>query len=394
MRRRNVQAGIILLLAGLFALGSHAVNAQQPLAATDKTLEAVIRLPFPIVPMLIEYEHAPEYFAQWISTSPQYSMIEAVNIQKAPPSYQLVLTDKASGERVYYSSSEAKVKSLTGSGKKAVLTPVDFKVIENVAEQPTYAFAFKDEKGQAIRWRFMPHSAPSDRGSGSTPGRRQGLSVVFRNLSSVADENTAVEIGEKVFPADPWPQISTPPYFVAYRGVYGLGVQTGTIGVGTENWRVTSAPAELNQGAQWVLTDGRNNVRTLQITARSGDELTISEAKVQAPFSTPLTLTALITPLGLALRSIRIENDGHSMSITFKPELNIAAAPSGQSNPEVAFQIGVDKTEKVIEGTISLERSGNATNFRWTPRSPDWAKGRTLNTSLEVDATGYKLVTK
>ena len=393
-RRSNVQAGMVLLLAGLFAWGGLTASGQQPLAATDQPLAAANRLPFPIVPILLEYDHTPEYFAQWLTTSTQYTMIEAVNIQTKPPVYQLILTDKVAGERVYYSNSEEKIKALISSGRKAVLTPIDFKVVENVAEQPTYAFAFRDEKGQAIRWRFMPHSPPSERGAGSTPGRRLGLSFVFRKLSTVANENTVVEIGEKVFQAEPWPQISTPPYFIAFRGIYGLGVETTTLGVGTENWRVTSAPVELNQGAQWVLTDERNNVRTLQITARSGDELTISETKALGPLSTPLTLTARITPQGLALRSIAMSNDGHSMRITFKPDLNIAAAPSGQSNPQVAFQVGLDKDPKIIEGTISLERSGNATNFRWEPRSPDWAKGRLLNASLEIDANGYKLTSK
>jgi len=348
-------------------------------------------LPFPIVPLVLEYEHAPHYFAQWIGSSPQYSMIEAINIQAEPPVYQVVLTNKASGERVYYSNSEAKIKSLTRTGKKGVLTPIDFKVIENVAEQPTYAFAFSDEKGQAIRWRFIPHSPPSERGGGTTPGRRSsGFGFAFRKLSTVADENTAVQIGEKVFQAEPWPQISTPPYFVAYRGVYGIGVQTGMLGVENENWRVTSAPTELKQGAQWVLTDGRNNERTFQITARTGDELTISEVKGQGPFVTPLSLTARITPQGLALRSIAIANGTNLMRISFKPDLNTSAAAAGQ----VSFQIEVDKNEKIMEGTISVEKSGSATNFRWQPNSPDWAKGRTLNTTLEVDAGGYKLATK
>lgn len=391
MKGMTVLAVMILLMVGLFGWGSRHARAQQSLASTDqKTIAAVTNgLPFPIVPLVVEYEHAPHYFAQWISKSPQYSMIEAINIQAEPPIYQVVLTSKESGERVFYSNSEAKVKSLIRSGRKAVVTPVEFKVTEAVAEQPTYSFTFKDEAGQTIRWRFIPHSPPSERGGGTTPGRRTGgLGFSFRKLSTVADENTAVQIGENVFQAEPWPQISTPPYFVAYRGVYGIGVQTGTIGVGSENWRVTSAPTELKQGAQWVLTDAQNNPRTFQITARNGDELTISEVKGSGPFPTPISLNARITPQGLTLRSLSIENGANLMRISFKPDLNISAA--GQ----VSFQIEVDKGEKIMEGTISVDKAGNATNFRWQPNSPDWAKGRTLNTTLEVDAGGYKLATK
>ena len=36
------------------------------------------RAQLPIVPVIVEYEYAEQYFMQWISDNPKYSMIEAI----------------------------------------------------------------------------------------------------------------------------------------------------------------------------------------------------------------------------------------------------------------------------------------------------------------------------
>ncbi|HEU4387708.1 MAG TPA: hypothetical protein VFV34_07925, partial [Blastocatellia bacterium] len=204
----------------------------------------------PIVPVIADLEYAPEYFIQWMKDDPRYAMIQALLYQREPLVCALVLTEKKSEREVYYSNSELKVKALKQRGKTARLAKIDFRIVERVGQQPIYGFGFADETGQAIRWRFIPTSAATRRGAGIGSGHiGRGLNWIYRNLGTAAGEGTAVQVGEKVSEAEHWPEISAPPYFVAYRGFYQVGAGMGGLLLGTESWRVTSKPKELREGA-------------------------------------------------------------------------------------------------------------------------------------------------
>jgi hypothetical protein len=75
--------------------------------------------PIPILPLLVEYEYAPLYLMQWIDDHPQYSMIEAIVHQTAPPLYQVILTEKETRRRVYYCNLKAKALELARDGREA-----------------------------------------------------------------------------------------------------------------------------------------------------------------------------------------------------------------------------------------------------------------------------------
>lgn len=359
-------------------------RAQQPVAKANQ-------VPLPVMPLIVEYEYVPQYFMQWISDDPQYSMIEAQVSKSNPPIYQIVLTEKGSRRQVYYCNSEAKVKALVSVGNEAHFTPIDFKATESDAASPTYGFAFRDARGQPIIWRFIFGSQVSERGAGLTPRpTTPGLLLTYRNRGSVAKEGTAVQIGDRVSEAEVWKEISAPPHFIAYRGSYTEGMNIGTFLLGKETWRVTSAPSELREGAEWKLTSDRGRERTLRITARRGDELTITESGSQTTSAT-LELNALATPQGLALSSILLKSGLGAMRITFKPELQIRLDSAAANNTEVAFQIDQGNREKVAQGSVFLERQGNRMLLRWQPKSPDWARSRGLNTAINLDATGYTI---
>jgi hypothetical protein len=359
------------------------------LAASVRAQTNAGQSPFPILPLIVEYEYVPQYFLQWINDDPQYSMIEALVGRGEQPIYQVVMTEKSSSRRVYYSNSEAKVKELSGRGLHSRLAKIDFRTSSGVGQQSSYGFAFRDERGTAILWRFIPATEASERGAGLTPQYGgEGLQLRYRELATAAGAGSAVQIGDRVNEAEPWPEISAPPYFVAHRGSYVEGMHVGFVLPGTRNWRITSSPADLIEGAQWTITDG-GAIRQFRIAARKGDELTIVEEGAQP--SPPLIVTARISAGGLALRSISAGREKRAMRISFKPELDLSALSTDKKPAEVSFQIDLGSHEKVARGEVIAEARGDHVGLRWQPQSPDWAKGRAITTTIIIGPAGYKI---
>ena len=374
-----------LTACALFGLLLGAGAQQTPAPAQQKQPP-----PIPIVPLIAEYEYAPVYFMQWINDSPQYSRIAASIGQEQTPVYLVILTEKDTPASAYYTNSAARAKALKAEGKDAYHTPIDFKEEKGVEQDVRFGVGFRDKHGQPVIWRFIPaNSRPSERGSGLQPlGTMPGLHLRFSARGTAAGAGTAVQIGNKVHEAEPWPQISAPPYFVAYRGSYVHGMDLSALLLGKQQWRVVKAPGELREGAEWTLAGDLGRERRLLITQRRGDELTISERPAPGIDAATLDMNAVVTPQGLALRSFVLNNRANAMRITFSPDLNLTAnAPRA----EATYQLDLGAREKVSQGSVSVERQENLINVRWQPKSPDWAKSRALSSAINLTPDGYSI---
>jgi hypothetical protein len=388
IRRKSwqfVQSMCTLLLAlsivGWSCSLPQTIAQQAPEAKPEKA-----SVPFPFIPLIVEYEYVPRHFIQWFDDHPQYTRIEAAIDDARPPVLNLALTEK-SGRRVNYNNSAAKVEALKRAGQEARLAKIKYRATNDFGQLPAHEFGFTDERGQAVRWRFTLAAPASERGSGLTPQESgPGWLLIYRDLGSAAGVGTAVQIGDKVSEAEPWTEISAPPYFVAYRGGYAEGMNIGVFMPGRQNWRVTAAPKELKEGGEWILAGERGSTRRLRITARRGDELTISETL--APSGTRLSLQARQKAQGLALRSITLSIDARMMRLSFTPDLDLSAAAAG------AFQIDFNGRNKILHGNVTVERKGDAAYLRWQPKSPDWAKSRTIDSTIALDANGYTIEVK
>ncbi|HZG51527.1 MAG TPA: hypothetical protein VEZ40_05260 [Pyrinomonadaceae bacterium] len=393
MRTGKKNAVVAALTACALCFALFGANAQPQSASPEKQKNASPPVPpFPVVPLIAEYEYAPVYFMQWINDSPQYSRIAVSVGDGKMPSHLVVLTEKDSNRNVYYTNTAERAKALKAEGKAVFHTPIDFKEDRKVEQTVTFGVGFRDERGQAVRWRFIPaNSNPSKRGAGLQPlAAMPGLHLRYSNLGTAAGAGSAVQIGEKVHEAEPWPQISAPPYFVAYRGSYAHGMELSALLLGKESWRVLKAPSELREGAQWTLAGDHGRERLLQVKQVRGDELIISEQTAPGFEGTTLSLTALLTPQGLALRSITLNSRDRAMRVTFAPELNFAPnAPTARA--ESAYQIHLGTHEKVSQGVVSVERQANTVNLRWQPSTPDWAKARALHTAINLTPDSYSM---
>jgi hypothetical protein len=379
---KRVVTNAALAACALFGLLLSAAAQQSPAPRKQPP-------PIPIVPLIAEYEYAPVYFMQWINDSPQYSRIAASVGNEQPPVYLVILTEKDATTASYYTNSAARAKALKAEGKDAYHTPIDYKEEKGVEQEVRFGFGFRDKLGQPVLWRFIPaNSRPSERGAGLQPlGAMPGLQLRFSTRGTAAGAGTAVQIGSKVHEAEPWPQISAPPYFVAYRGSYAHGMDLSALLLGKEQWRVVKAPAELSEGAEWTLISDLGRERHLQITQRRGDEITISEKPAPGVDAATVNLNALVTPQGLALRSVALNNRANAMRITFSPDLNLTANAPAES----AYQLDLGTHEKVSQGSVSVERKENVINVRWQPKSPDWAKSRSFSSTINLTADGYSI---
>jgi hypothetical protein len=376
-------------LSGERALSNRTAPAPTPVPRPPQEAQDA-RLLYLAPPLIVHFEYTPRYFLQWLNDHPQYTRIEAAVTDSEPLVINLALTEKSSGRRVNYCDSEERLKAMAQAGQEARLTKISYRATNNFGQAPSHEFGFTDERGQAVRWRFTMAAPVSERGAGLTPQEgAAGLRLIYREMGTAAGEGTAVQIGAKVYEAEPWTEISAPPYFVAYRGAYSDGVSVGALLPGQESWRVTEPPKDypkdwLKEGAQWALGDDRGRIRRLRVTAKRGDELMIQET------GGSLTLQARQTPAGFALRSITLTSRSKTMRISFLPELDLAA---GSTTP-IDFQIDQNGHNKIAHGSLSVEKRGGAASLRWTFKSPDWAKSCAIDSTVTMSGDSYKVETR
>jgi hypothetical protein len=356
--------------------------------------ETVPTIYLPIVPVLAEYEFAPQYFSQWIK-HPNYSLIEAIS-NKDGTIWQIILTETETRKRVVYTNSKTQFEYLKKEGKEVYLTNIDFKKTQEAGEQPFFGFAFADKTGQPIFWRINYASTPSERGAGLTPlASAPGLRLDYRNLGTAVGEGTAIQIGSQVIEAELWKEISSPPYFVAYRGSVTLGKHIGTLLLGTEKWEVIKKPKKLEKGETWKLTDEKGRQRILQISDFYPDsqEIIVDEVNSGLSDASLIRLVIHLTPAGFALRAFEIKSKTEDMRIKFEPELPIHVSDS--ANFESTFTISQGKNKNVAGGKIIGSREKDSyTKLKWQFGSPDWSKAKTLESLIKFEAKGYSIETK
>ena len=366
--------------------------------AAQTTGAQKVATPFPIVPLILNYDYETKYFVQWIAGCPQYSMIMASVGKGDQPRIQIVLTEKDSDRRIYYSNSEPDVKNLVQAGLTAHSVKIDFKTGEDSEERPAFAFGFPDEHGVPIRWRFVAAGQSSDRAAGPRiQAVKAGLLVSYIELGTVAGPSALVQVGDKSYEVEQWDAVSKPPYFVGFHGTISEGMTIGMLLNGSENWRVQSAPKEWDEGAKWVLVDDRKFVRQLQITARRGDELTITEISDKTPSARGVELVVKANEQGFALKSMTQRTGVNSMRISFTPALDLFST-TGAGSSEHTFQIDQNAHQKVLQGTVTLEGQGNTLTLKLRPklggsqsRQTVVPKDYVITSAISTDANGYKV---
>jgi hypothetical protein len=226
-------------------------------------------------------------------------------------------------------------------------------------------------------------------GSGLTPlGKVPGLLLNYRERSALAGPGSAVKVGDQLYEAEVWTELSKPPDFVPYRGSYTAGLDSGQIGIGSEEWQVISAPSQLERGAQWVINSPRNR-RTLTITEATAERIKINQTDTN-PWEVATELVYARSQAGLGLSEISLTNHSHVFHMIFNPAL----PPIGTvASTKSTFTIDQGKQRGISSGEVSYQNAADGAELKFQFKAPDWAKGRVLVSKVAVGAGKYSLVT-
>jgi hypothetical protein len=343
------------------------------------------KLPPPVPPVLISYQYWPGLFMQWVGKELPYSMIQVYTDRNVtPPLYDVVLTERATGKRIHYANQQSLVDQARQAGDDAYLTTINLKTSNETSSQGTYEFSFTEHDGTPVLWRFIQGSDVTDEGAGMTaiPGT-PALILMYREQGAVATQGTALQIGNQVSEAELWKEISSPPYFLPYRGARTVGLDIATLIPGNFQWKVDSAPSTLAEGQGWGLSDTAGQHLHFVIQKITGDDYQIEEDGTP---SVKTQLTAKKAAQGWLLESVRYETpqqgEKHGITLTFQPPLSLQSADAKMSK----FEVQMGKNTRIGNGAISTRNSGNGSQYVWQFKAPDWARARTMTTTLTTNS--------
>jgi hypothetical protein len=343
----------------------------------------------PVIPLNVSYHYVPQYFIQWLDKSSEFSLIEGlVNSQASPASYEIILIDKA-GHQTHYTNREDIADALKKSGEDVYRTGIAFKEPAPGDAVKTYEFALKDKKGQPILWRFVTASPVTPRAAGLTASPQSpGLLLLYRNVGTAAGAGTAVQIGDKVNEAEPWNEISSPPYFMAYRGSYTEGMHIARFDLGKRQWHVQKQPAAIQVNAEWIVANSQGGTLSLKIASLEGDQIKLQAVREG---NTVMELTGRLHENTVDLSEISLFDQSHDFRIGFNPSLpNLCS--SAPASP-VAFYVDENKKHNVVQGEVQCKRTGDSAQFDWAFKNPAWVKSKTLRTAVSSLPDGFEVST-
>jgi hypothetical protein len=347
--------------------------ATASLAVAAQTIAPQAIVP-PVSGLMVSYRYWPEQFVQWTGPEVPYTMVELdTDDNNGHPLYDVILTDRSTGKRIHYANQPQLVAIAKATDGEAYLAQIQFDRPENETSGATFDLRFSMQDGTPVEWRFIQGSDILQQGGGLTPLPDVKVPVfAYREESAVAGEGTAIVIGNKTSVAELWKEISRPPHFIAYRGALTHSATTAVLGAGKEDWKITSAPTALTQGATWQLTQESGRSITLKIEKATAPHYIISVA------NNPMvkqTIEASYDGMNWSISQIKyapIKAEDHGLTFQFTPAF-------GSTETSTADLI-IGKKTKIASATLL----GTPLKYQLSMKSPDWTKGKQLGASNTI----------
>jgi hypothetical protein len=206
------------------------------------------------------------------------------------------------------------------------------------------------------------------RGGVSDPGSHSpntSLPLMRRRASALAAPQTAVFVGSQRF--DVPVKISAGP-FVAHEGYYTEGHTFGAIRAGTISYRLTTQPARMAVGEEWIL-DGDGRTIIYRIESRGPD----GKLHIAREDASRESIEAFAAGEGLRITRIGCFADGNTES-----GLDLAFPEPG------LFSLVMDG-ETIVTGSARAERQAEANVITLAPTQPDWAVARQVRVTCSRD---------
>jgi len=320
----------------------------------------------PTEPTGITYRYFPRQFVQWVGPELPYSMIELdVDDRGVKPTYDAVLTDRATGKRVHYVNQQLELEIDRFAGAEAHLVPMQFDEPAEAAKGATYLLRFVTETNTPVSWQFVQGSDVTGQGGGMNPLATPNPVLLYREQAAVAGEGTALKVGAITSTADMWKEISQPPYFVAYHGALSQDVHTLAFVPQTIAWKIDPAAAAVAPAADWTLTSPDGRALTAHVDSLTDGVAILHE--IHPAIGTSVTVQARQTPTGWVLERLVY---GPSATKAGKSEhtltLNFTAGDAGA----LKFDVVAGRKKNIASGDVTMTAEGGES---WTLTQPAWA---------------------
>jgi hypothetical protein len=357
---RSVSVSIGLLVSS-FLWNASVVRAQPPEA--------------PLLPMNVEFRYLPQYFEQSISDDSRYARIAALVDENG---CDVILLDKTTNRRAFYSISKRRVDALAANGSDAYITPIGFTASWAKDSSPAFVIHFEDQFGNEILWKFavgevVPHASPEV----IFRTGNSGIGFLYAPRRAPSADGTTLKIAGREY----LPESTQSGDGLA--AFYATDMTLGQILPGTGLWTVERTPADIAQTAKWDVGGGGGRLRTLTVKELSGTEASIEQFDVNDPDAPHVILNVVRVNDTYELRSLSFESHFNTLWIFFGPLLPL---PEHEVDDKeiVTFTVAENEQANIASGKLEVQRTIDAEHVLWHFETPSFARGITIETGVDV----------
>ncbi len=301
----------------------------------------------------VHYRYWPKQMVQWVGPELPYSMIVAnIDDRGKQPIYDVQLIDKTGSVKTHYTNSAEELALDQRAGFTVYQVAMQFDGPADPEKGAQYLLRFNTETGVPVVWQFVLATDVTDQGSGVSAIAAAFPILSYRGLAGLADQGTALKVGNTTSAADVWKEFAYPPYFVPYHGAFSTGVQVLSFAPGSPSPR----------------GDGQSTAKASNDSlsvARNGDTVAFSDSLLGTTISYSLDGTS-IARVSFAPAKGKRED---TVTIAFTPPL----APAGESK----FEIVAGKTKIATGSAQSPDANSQSRSISWSFSTPADLKGKT-----------------
>jgi hypothetical protein len=335
----------------------------------------------PILPLTVHFRSVPQYFVQSLENDPLFSEIEAfVDNDSGQPWYEIVLTYKATGLRVFYCNSPQWVSVLRHIGADAYVASIDFAKPDNSESRTAYRIRLHDRFNQEILWQFVTSPGVASRGEGFIPQPDAfGFLLIHARGRSAAALGTVVSIGgrKNIVHVSQTSGVN--------QAYYATDLTVATLTPGTLLWSVESRPAHFIEGEGWTLQSEDGRERLVSIERITGSQVLINQTEQHDGNSASVQLEVEHLDDNPVLRSVMLKIQLNTLHISFEPGLPLPTLESGDTT-HTLFAIAENETV-IANGQLLVSRAFGAEHLLWMFDAPPWARTHTFETGVNVIPT-------